>query len=300
MKAGQYHMQNEFCKQVDMRFWVISDLQQSNPVNATKCLTTAVEDFRSLGLDCQRIIYLGDPVEGNNLEHINEMVQMQRDLLGSLDIPLRFVMGNHDLDYYFSCDDISEGTMFPFWDMVSKMPGWQTTASFEDFYFTEDLGDVLLVFFSDHADANGRWSNLHGEIRDEDNLYPYGEPDFTKLRDFIASRDKKVITCSHYAFAGGNRESKFLNNFFPLPQNILLHLYGHAHIGDAVWAGKDCYRKISWVDGHDVPQVDVASLENLRGNAVRSVFVEIGNGSIAVKFRNHSQQKWDGVFVQNY
>ena len=51
----------------------------------------------------------------------------------------------------------------------------------------------------------------------------------------------------------------------PLPANIRLHLYGHAHIGDAAWAGKDLYRKIACVDNHPIIQCDIASLEDGRG-----------------------------------
>src|SRR5690242_6628006 len=64
------------------RVWVISDLQQSIPTEARRCLTTAVEDFRSLDLlPIDQIWYLGDAVEGANLQHLEEMSAMQVDVL---------------------------------------------------------------------------------------------------------------------------------------------------------------------------------------------------------------------------
>ena len=37
------------------RLWLISDLQQSIPENATACMTAGVEDFRTLNLKCDGI-----------------------------------------------------------------------------------------------------------------------------------------------------------------------------------------------------------------------------------------------------
>ena len=292
-------MYNEIHKQTDVRLWVISDLQQSQPQSARQCITAAVEDFKQLGLECNRILYLGDSVEGSNLSHLNEMAKMQGEILATLGIPLCFVMGNHDLDYYRSCLGTPKKIAMPFWELVQKTPGWKTTAALEDFYFIDDLGDLLLVGLSDHADSGGRWYSSHDhEICGDTGLYPYNDCHWDELRNFIAGQNKKVITFSHYAFRGGNRAGNMISKLFPLPSNVALHLYGHAHIGDTVWAGKDCFRKISWVDGHDIAQIDVASLENLRGNAVRSAFVEYSSaGSISVMFRNHNLRKWEGIYA---
>ena len=77
-----------------------------------------------------------------------------------------------------------------------------------------------------------------------------------------------------------------------------LHFYGHAHIGDTAWAGKDCFKKISCVDNQNIPQIDIASLENIRGNAVRSAFFEIyEDENYAVLFRNHSEKKWEEIYI---
>ena len=77
-----------------------------------------------------------------------------------------------------------------------------------------------------------------------------------------------------------------------------MHFYGHAHIGDAVWAGKDCHRKICAVDAQPIIQVNVASLENYRGTAVRSVMIEwYDTEEIGVLFRNHTLRCWDDVLT---
>src|SRR5437762_1995727 len=81
------------------RAWVISDLQQAMPANARRCLTAAVEDFRSLRLPIEQIWYLGDALEEANLAHLEEMAAMQVEMLGSFGAPLKYVLGNHDFDY---------------------------------------------------------------------------------------------------------------------------------------------------------------------------------------------------------
>ena len=114
----------------------------------------------------------------------------------------------------------------------------------------------------------------------------------------IGALKKPVISFSHYSFAGGNRAAPLLDRFLPLPDNFQMHFYGHAHIGDAYWAGKDCYRKICGVDNQPIMQVNVASLENYRGTAIRSAIVEwYKGGEIGALFRNHSQRYWDDYLV---
>ena len=245
-----------------LRLWVISDLQQSQPEEARRCLTAAVEDFLALGLKCDKIAYLGDSVQGTDLSHLSSMTSMQTEMLGSLDIPLCFVIGNHDLDYYMENRVTSDNpAILPFWDAVRGIPGWKTTDSLEDFYFTEDLGEMTLVFLSDHASPDGRWYTTHGELRGDAEQYPYGKEIWNKLLELITKQQKPVLTLSHYAFPGGNRPSPLFNDMLmPLPSNVILHMYGHAHIGDAFWAGKDHSRKISWIDDHDIPQVNASSL----------------------------------------
>ena len=129
-------------------------------------------------------------------------------------------------------------------------------------------------------------------------LYPYTEADYQSLRDRLAALNKPLITLSHYSFAGGNRAAPLFDRFLPLPAQERIHFYGHAHIGDAVWAGKDCYRKIAAVDNQPIIQVNVSSLENYRGSAIRSVILEwYETGEIGVCFRNHTRACWDDYLL---
>jgi hypothetical protein len=280
---------------VRARVWVISDLQQAHPEKARACLTTAVRDFQALELPCQQIWYLGDSVEGTDLPRLEEMAAMQHEMLLSLNVPLRFVLGNHDLDYALR-DKGGHEPVVPFHRLVLRTPGWKTIPSLADFYFTDEIGGHRVVFFSDHATA--RWATTHGILRGQSSEYPYTREQYHTVRNLIAGDGRPCITAAHYAFAGGNRPSALLDQMLPLPANLRLHLYAHAHIGDRQWAGKDCFRKIAWVDEHPLRQVDVASLENVRGSATRSVLLEIyDGGAIGLLFRNHDRQCWSEIYV---
>ncbi len=286
--------------QVSHRVWVISDLQQSQPTVAEACLRTAVEDFQSLELACDQIWYLGDAVEGKNLAHLREMAEMQKGVFLKLGLPLRYVMGNHDFDYARWGNDPSGRPVLPFYEMVKTVPAWKTTEAFDRFYFLDDLGGYRLVFLSDHAAQDGRWVTTHGELFGEVETYPYGADAYLALRDEIAGCGRPVITIGHYGFAGGNRPSALLGRMLPLPANVRVHFYGHAHIGDKVWAKEHVYRKISTVDHQDVPQFDIASLENLRGNAIRSAILEMyEDGSLGVFFRVHDRKVWEECYVRS-
>jgi hypothetical protein len=275
------------------RVWVFSDLQQSIPAEARRCLSTAVEDVRSLGLPVEQIWYLGDAVEGARLDHLEEMAAMQVEVLTSFGVPLRYVLGNHDFDL-LTQDKGRSGRTAIFRDAVLRTPGWRTTESIESFYFIDRIGEFTVAFFSDHADPTGRWISTHGTVHGEASVYPHDAAAYRRVRDELAGAAGPVITCSHYAFAGGNRPSSLHDLMLPLPANIRLHLYGHAHIGDAVWAGKDLYRKIATVDHHPLIQCDVASLEDGRGSATRSMVLEIyRDRSLGLFFRNHSTRRWE-------
>lgn len=286
-------------KNVKHRVWVFSDLQQAVPENARYCLTTAVEDFVELEMPCERIWYLGDAVEGIDIKLLEEMSVMQMEVLGKLGIPVRYVLGNHDFDYWRNARPCSGRVELPFLDTAAKCPGWQSIESVDSWYFLEDMGDYAAVFFSDHADAAGRWFTSHGQVHGATDRYPYGQEEVSVLSRRIADMQKPVITLSHYAFAGGNRPSDLLNRLLPLPASVRLHFYGHAHIGDSVWTGKDCYRKIACVDHQNIPQINVSSLENRRGNAIRSVIMEMYcDNSFGIYFRNHTARQWEEFYLQ--
>lgn len=275
------------------RVWVMSDLQQSLPAEARRCLAAATDDFDSLGLPVEQIWYLGDAVEGSSLDRLDEMAAMQVERLGGYNVPLKYVLGNHDFDHLTKTRGVT-GRTAAFRDAVLRVPSWRTTDTIESFHFLDRIGDFTVLFLSDHADPQGRWISTHGTVHGDARLYPHAPASYQQLRDQIAAIDGPVITCSHYAFAGGNRPSALHNLMLPLPPNVRLHLYGHAHIGDAAWAGKDLYRKIACVDDHPIVQCDIASLEDGRGTAIRSAVLEIYNdGSLGIYFRNHTKRQWE-------
>lgn len=280
------------------RVWIVSDLQQQYPQRATHCMTRAVDDFLSLRMPCDAVCYLGDAVEGHDPGFLMEMARMQREQLSRVQAPVYYVLGNHDFDYFAYHERTLSGMRLPFWEFVRPLPQWHTQETLSDLYYTADLGEFALCFLTDHADAAGRWYTTHGEIRGDSTLYPYTPDDYRAVMAQVAGLKKPVITLSHYAFAGGNRAAPLYDRFLPLPDNVRMHFYGHAHIGDAVWAGKDCHRKIAAVDGQPVMQVDVASLENYRGSAIRSVLLEwYAAGEIGVLFRNHTLRCWDDCLL---
>ena len=284
--------------EVRRRFWVVSDLQQRFPERATHCMTRAVEDFLSLNLPCDAVCYLGDSVEGSDLRFLVEMAQMQMRELARVDAPVYYIPGNHDFDYFRDFGE-KEGRMrIPFLECVRERAQWRIPQDLSEPCFHVDFGDVALAFFPDHADADGRWFTSHGIVRGDESAYPYDAAAYRERVERIGALKKPVISFSHYSFAGGNRAAPLLDRFLPLPDNFQMHFYGHAHIGDAYWAGKDCYRKICGVDNQPIMQVNVASLENYRGTAIRSAIVEwYKGGEIGALFRNHSQRYWDDYLV---
>ncbi len=286
---------------VKHRIWVISDLQQSLPERATHCMTRAMADFLTLNKEVELVNYLGDSVEGADLGFIRQMTEMQMEELSKITAPVYYIPGNHDFDYYcFKTYREREKIpmTIPFIEMVKGNPQWHVPADMTKMSFTVDLGDIALVYFPDHADPEGKWFTTHGEVRGDKGFYPYWGDAYKAVMEDIAALGKPVLTFSHYSYPGGNREAPLFRSFFPLAPNIRMHFYGHAHIGDAKWAGKDCHRKICGVDDHPVMQINCASLENYRGSAIRSVIVEwYEDDEIGILFRNHTLHVWDDYMV---
>jgi len=276
----------------------MSDLQQQHPDNARHCLTTATEDFRALELECDQIWYLGDAVEGADVDRLRAMVDMQIELLEPLKIPLRFVCGNHDFDPHLlnpeglplrgnACLSVLAH------DQFAQVPGWKTTEQISDFYFTDTVGEYSLFFLSDHAHPQGAWISTHGSLHGDTNAYPHTQDAYLALRDLIDHSPGPVITAGHLSFPGGLRPSALMGQLLPLPERVRAHFYGHSHIGDSACGGPACYRKISTIDGQKTPQIDVAALENFRGDAIRSAILEIYvDGSLGILFREHCRQRW--------
>ncbi|MBR1609095.1 MAG: metallophosphoesterase [Kiritimatiellae bacterium] len=284
------------------RFWVFSDLQQSDPANARLCMTTGVEDFLSLGLGIDAAFYLGDSTEGAVEEHLAEMADMQVEQLSKVDAPIWYALGNHEFDLHNAAwngrVDASRLFRVVMRERVLREPQWHVAPTLRDWLFVADFGDVAVALLGDHADAGGKWWTTHGILHGlpEGTPDPHGDEPL-RVRDAIAALGKPAFTMSHYAFPGGNRPSALMGGMLPLPENVVAHLYGHCHIGDFRCGGDDCLRQIAGTDGSAVTQFDVASLENRRGTAVRSAILEwYGGRDFAVFFRNHSAARWEKAF----
>jgi hypothetical protein len=105
---------------------------------------------------------------------------------------------------------------------------------------------------------------------------------------------------SHRIWFISDLQQSILERLLPLSDTVKAHFYGRAHIGYRVWVGQNCYRNIPYVDDQKISQTDVAFFENIRGNAVRPVFVEIyEKGGHGILFSNHTQRKWEEVFFVN-
>ena len=272
--------------------WILSDLQQKDADKMQSCLDTSMEDYTEhLGCPAEAIWYLGDAVEGSDRDHLFRMTDRQEKAFGDLGVPLYYAAGNHDFDY---SQRYPEEGCEPFLDMVRSHPGWHTIATTEQYYFRADVGEYAVFFLSDHMAQDRSWCVTHGALRWGDRQkYPYTLADADALRDEIGTCGKKVITCSHYAFPGGNRQSALMGKLMPLPGNVCVHFYGHAHIGDIYWAGRDACRRICWVDYHDIPQINVSSFENVRGEMCRSVLLHIyGNGQMGIFWRTHDDHRF--------
>lgn len=285
------------------RFWVFSDLQQSDPVNASLCMRTGVDDFLSLNLPVDAVCYLGDSTEGTNLAHLREMTDMQVEQLARVDAPVYYAMGNHELDYLKHGDPPGR-LIVPIRERILGEPQWHTTERIEDWSFLADFGDLTLFFLSDHASPDGRWCTTHCHVRRIAEGVATPHDDGTARAETLqklAAVKTPFFTFSHYSFPGGNRddEGPLQAELLPLPENVVAHFYGHSHIGDRVWGKKNLYRQISTIEDSTITQFDIASLENRRGTAVRSAVLEwYGGHHYGVYFRNHTEKVWEkGFFV---
>lgn len=292
MHQRLYEISKERAKHV---VWIMSDLQQSDPAAAERCLNICMADYERLGFPARTAWYLGDAVESDDLSCLEEMAAMQAEAFERLGITLCYATGNHDYDYSNGHPD--KKPVLPFYETVQKRKDWYTTQNCDDFSFEYKLGDFTVHFFCDHVAKDNAWCVTHGRVKRGAEAYPYSAADAEKLRDRMASAKGPVITAGHYSFPGGNRRSELMRGLFPLPTNVRIHFYGHAHIGDFKWAREDAYRRISWVDWHDIPQINVSSFENVRGDASRSVLLHIHeDGVMGIFFRNHDS----GAFTESY
>lgn len=287
------------------RFWVFSDLQQSDPGNARACMHTGVEDFLSLGLKIDAACYLGDATEGAVRAHLDEMVEMQVRALSRVDAPIYYVCGNHEFDYLQRMEKPCT-PVIPMRDRVAGEPQWHIAPSLQEWTFSADFGELALFFFTDHCAPDSSWFTSHCNLWQTIDPLPGQRPhadgeDAVIVREALQALGKPVFTMSHYSFPGGNRdnEGSLQKDILPLADNVTAHFYGHSHIGDRAWGGENYLRQISTINDSCITQFDIASLENRRGSAIRSAIVEwYGHGRFGVFFRNHSRRDWEKCFVQ--
>ena len=278
--------------------WVFSDLQQAKFDDAKRCLDLCMSDYASMGKPAEMIWYLGDSTEGADLRELERMTAIQEDAFVSLGIPVAYATGNHDYDYAEACMRKGQTAYrLPFYEMIRSHSGWYTTKDAEDTWFTVDLGDWKTYFFADHVAKDNRWCSTHNRVRWGEEFYPYTEEHFAAIRKDMESCAKPIITAAHCAFPGGNRDTHLLSFVQPLPMTVRLHLYGHSHIGEYTCPKERIFSQIQWVDWQDIPQIDVASFENIRGTYCRSVLLQIyEDDTLGVFFRNHDKGEFVSAF----
>ena len=293
---------HEASKRFHTRFWLISDLQQREYERAERYLSIAINDLNNIQTRMDGICYLGDASAGKHLTEINRMIDMQLEKLDGLGLPVYYTMGNHETEYCrhrHKHGDISNAWI-PFFEAVRSRPNWRLVKNQEDFWFSEEMPEYTMLFFSDHAAKDGSWVTHSDTMPEPSSGYPYTKSDWEAVKDRFAG-GKPVFTFAHYAFPGGNRPVNLLAQMLPLPANFRAHFHDHAHIGDAMWAGQNLYRQIAAVDDHPILQFDVASLDHWRGTTVRSAFFDYyGDGEYGVFFRDHLNARWEQCFISTY
>jgi len=198
-------------KRAHTRFWLISDLQQGSPKYAEKYFTAAMRDFHEVGTEIDGICYLGDAAEGINMDDLKIMIDMQIAGLESLNVPIYYVMGNHELDYYRWCRQQKIRPFIPYYEAVRGRKLWHVIPDQETFWFAQEMPEFTMLFFSDHAAKDGSWCATHQGFPPEPeySLYPHKKEAWQAVRDRFAKTGKPVFTFAHCAFPGGNRPSQF-------------------------------------------------------------------------------------------
>lgn len=273
------------------RVWLISDIQMADLDFIRRCIETSIADYRSLDRPCEVVWYLGDAGANNT----DKTAALQLELFRGLNLPLRFINGGHDFDlthrYLEEC-----GIVLPFYRHVQKEPGWKTTEKVSDLYFTDEIGPYMVYFFPNHADEDFNWwagTVVQGKVDD----YPYTQAFFDKLREEMGSCGKPVILCTHEPLPPAIRASELHARLFPLPDNVVANFHGHCHIGERSTYNTTPYCKLTWMNDQDIPQINVSAMEDKRGDAIRSAFLELyEDGSLGVLFRNHSELRWTETF----
>lgn len=272
------------------RIWAHSDLQLAEPAQAEATLAGAVDDLIGIHWQPDAIWCIGDAHCGVNAALLSKVAKINIAQLTRLHAPVYYALGNHELDL------VASGIpCVPLHDLALKEPNWHV-ARREDFYFCAEFGMFLAVFFNDHLAPDGTWWHFHGSHHGKG--YPYTKKHYDQLRRRISKHHGPVILASHYAFPGGQRPSKQLAQFLPLPPNARAHLYGHAHIGDLVWNKENPWQRKNPIIGDARPQINISALESKRSPGSHSALLELySNGAIVVKIRCHLERRWLERFV---
>lgn len=269
-----------------MRIWVHSDLQLDEPAQAEAVLSTAVNDLLKLQISIDAVWCLGDAHCGTNEAALQSVAAINIAQLQRLQAPVYYVMGNHETDIR-RAQGVSN---FPLHDLVTDNPNWHM-AALDEFYFCAEFNGYLVVFMGDHAAQDGSWWTSAGCINGD--AYPHSPDSYNKLRRLISDYDGPVIIASHYAFPGGQRPSRLMERLLPLPENVRLHLHGHAHIGDLVWNKERPWQRENPITGHTQKQFNISALESLRSPGSHSALMELSSdGSVALHIRCHLEKKW--------
>ena len=148
-------------KEAQHRFWLFSDLQQSDPERAERYFKAAISDFKELDSGAEAICSLGDAAEGRDLEKLQSMIDMQIRELDALQLPVYHCLGNHEFDYYREMAAQGRTPRVPFYEAVKEKANWHVAPSFSDFWFSEEFPEFTMLFLSGHAAPDGSWRAEH-------------------------------------------------------------------------------------------------------------------------------------------
>lgn len=277
------------------RVWIHSDLQLAEPHRAREVFTAAVDDILDLNLDLAAAWCLGDALSGRNEAALEEVAAASLEQLDRLGVPICYVMGNHEMDLRRAEPFLNR---YPLYEAARQRDDWHTMDQLSDFYFVRECFGTLVVFMGDHADSDGRWWTSHGAIKDDTDAYPHTPSAYAALRDTLAAWRGPVVTVSHYAYPGGQRPSALMGRLLPLPANVRLHLYGHAHIGDLVHNKERPWQRDNPIDGQTRPrQFNISALETIRSPGSHSAVLDFGpEGPTTLRIRCHLQRRWVETF----
>jgi calcineurin-like phosphoesterase family protein len=272
-------------KKPHTRIWVHSDLQLARPAEAEEVLTRAVDDMLQLSLPLDAVWCLGDAICHTDEAALDEVARINMAQLRRLNAPVYYVMGNHEMDL------MNKGiARFPLWERAAQDGQWRVGA-LEDFYFWEEFGNFMVVFMGDHAARDGSWWTSHGYANGQS--YSHTVMQYEALRRRMERFSGPVIIASHYAFPGGQRPAPLMERLLPLPSNVVLHLHGHAHIGDLVWNKENPWKRANPITGDARHQYNISALETARSAGSHSALLELyPDSTVSLHIRCHLREEW--------